>query len=84
MNYVLQVLFILVLMLLGFFARKRGMISAVGTSEMVRVLIAIIYPCLIFSSVGSTTSPSLVSNTSPETSTNPQRPLVMTPLLNSS
>lgn len=51
MNYVLQVLFILVLMGIGFLARKRGMVSAVGTSEMVRILIAIIYPCLIFSSV---------------------------------
>ena len=51
MNYVLQVLFILVLMAIGYVARKRGMISAVGTSEMVRIMIAIIYPCLIFSSV---------------------------------
>ncbi len=51
MNYVLQVLLVLVLMAIGFAARKRGMISAVGTSEMVRILISIIYPCLIFSSV---------------------------------
>jgi len=51
MNYVLQVLFILVLMAVGFVARKRGVVSAVGTSEMVRVLMAVIYPCLIFSSV---------------------------------
>jgi hypothetical protein len=51
MNYVLQVLFILVLMAIGFVARKRGVVSETGTSEMVRVLIAIIYPCLIFSSV---------------------------------
>jgi predicted permease len=51
MNYVLQVLFILVLMTIGYAARRRGMVSAVGTSEMVRVLIAVIYPCLIFSSV---------------------------------
>ena len=51
MNYVLQVVFILVLMLIGFVARRRGVVSAVGTSEMVRVLIAFIYPCLIFSSV---------------------------------
>lgn len=51
MNYVLQILFILVLMAVGYVARKRGMVSAVGTSEMVRVLIAVIYPCLIFSSV---------------------------------
>lgn len=51
MNYALQVLLILILIAMGFVARKRGMISAVGTSEMVRILIAIIYPCLIFSSV---------------------------------
>ncbi|MDF7808284.1 AEC family transporter [Pontiellaceae bacterium B12219] len=51
MNYVFQVVFILVLMTIGFVARKRGVISAVGTSEMVRILIAVIYPCLIFSSV---------------------------------
>lgn len=51
MNYVLQVLFILVLMAIGYVARKRGLISTTGTGEMVRVLIAIIYPCLIFSSV---------------------------------
>ncbi|MBT8041902.1 MAG: AEC family transporter [Pontiella sp.] len=51
MNYVLQVLFILVLMATGYLVRKRGLVSAVGTSEMVRILIAIIYPCLIFSSV---------------------------------
>jgi predicted permease len=51
MNYILQVLFILVLMAIGFVARKRGMVSAVGTSEMVRMLVGIIYPCLIFSSV---------------------------------
>ncbi len=51
MNYILQVLFILVLMTIGFMVRKRGIISAVGTSEMVRLLISIIYPCLIFSSV---------------------------------
>ena len=51
MNYVLQILFILTLMTIGFAARRRGMVSAVGTSEMVRVLVSIIYPCLIFSSV---------------------------------
>jgi len=62
MNYVLQVIFILVLMLIGFFARKRGMISAVGTSEMVRILIAIIYPCLIFSSVTKLNAEELGAN----------------------
>ncbi len=51
MNYVLQILFILILMAIGFVARKRGMMSAIGTGEMVRILIGILYPCLIFSSV---------------------------------
>jgi predicted permease len=62
MNYVLQVLFILVLMAIGFVARKRGVVSAVGTSEMVRVLIAIIYPCLIFSSVTRLNAQELAAN----------------------
>ena len=51
MIYILQILFVLALMLVGYLVRKRGMISAVGTSEMARVLMAVIYPCLIFSSV---------------------------------
>lgn len=62
MNYVLQVLFILALMAIGYFARKRGVVSAVGTSEMVRVLVAIIYPCLIFSSVTRLNAGELASN----------------------
>jgi predicted permease len=62
MNYVLQILFILVLMAVGYLARKRGMISAIGTSEMVRILIAIIYPCLIFSSVTKLNAQDLSAN----------------------
>ncbi len=62
MNYVLQVLFILVLMAIGFAARKRGVVSETGTSEMVRVLIAVIYPCLIFSSVTHLDAQELASN----------------------
>ncbi|VGO17417.1 hypothetical protein PDESU_06013 [Pontiella desulfatans] len=62
MNYVLQVLFILVLMTIGYAARKRGVVSAVGTSEMVRVLISIIYPCLIFSSVTKLNAQELAAN----------------------
>ena len=62
MNYVLQVLFILVLMTVGYVARKRGVVSAVGTSEMVRVLISIIYPCLIFSSVTKLNAQELAAN----------------------
>ncbi len=49
-------------MAVGYFARKRGMVSAVGTGEMVRVLIAIIYPCLIFSSITRLNAPELAAN----------------------
>lgn len=62
MNYVLQILFTLALMAIGFMARKRGMLSAVGTSEMARVLIAIIYPCLIFSSITCLNASELAAN----------------------
>lgn len=62
MNYVLQILFILALMAIGFAARKRGMLSEVGTSEMVRILVAIIYPCLIFSSVTRLNAGELAAN----------------------
>ena len=62
MDYALQIIFVLVLMALGFVVRKRGMISAVGTTEMVRVLISIIYPCLIFSSVTHLKAQELAAN----------------------
>ncbi len=62
MDYILQVLFVLVLMAVGYAARKRGLVSAVGTSEMVRVLIAIIYPCLIFSSITRLNTGELAAN----------------------
>jgi len=62
MDYALQVLFVLVLMTVGYVARKRGMVSAVGTSEMVHVLIAVIYPCLIFSSVTRLNAQELAAN----------------------
>ncbi|VGO21721.1 AEC family transporter [Pontiella sulfatireligans] len=62
MNYVLQVLFILVLMTVGYVARKRGVVSETGTSEMVKVLISIIYPCLIFSSVTRLNAGELAAN----------------------
>lgn len=62
MIYMLQVSLVLVLMAVGFMARKRKMISATGTSEMVRVLIAVIYPCLIFSSVTRLNASDLAKN----------------------
>jgi predicted permease len=62
MNYALQVLFVLILMTLGFAARKRGMVSATGTSELVRIMVSIIYPCLIFSSVTRLSIQDLATN----------------------
>ena len=51
MEYGLQVLLVLALMGVGFFARKQKILSATGTSELARILVSIIYPCLIFSSI---------------------------------
>lgn len=51
MTYSLQILFILVLMSLGWLARKRGIIGDAGTAEMTRLLISVIYPALIFYSI---------------------------------
>jgi len=51
MNFALQILFILVLMSLGWMARKRGIITEAGTSEITRLLMSLIYPALIFYSI---------------------------------
>lgn len=51
MNYILQILLILVLMSLGWIARRRGIISEAGTAEMTRLLIFVVYPALIFYSI---------------------------------
>ena len=62
MIYVLQVLFVLALMAVGYGARKRGVVGETGTKEMARVLMSIIYPCLIFSSVTRLNMGALLSN----------------------
>ena len=51
MNDVLQILFVLALMSVGIFARRRGLTSETGTKEMARLLVAVVYPCLVVSSV---------------------------------
>ncbi|MFA5688965.1 MAG: AEC family transporter [Kiritimatiellales bacterium] len=51
MNYVLQILFILALMSLGWIARRRKILTDTGTGELTRLLISIIYPALIFYSI---------------------------------
>lgn len=62
MNYILQVFFILILMAIGFVARRRGTVSAVGTSEMAHILVSVIYPCLIFSSLTRLNAGELAAN----------------------
>jgi len=62
MIYILQVLFVLGLMAVGYGARKRGVVGEAGTREMARVLMSIIYPCLIFTSVTRLNVQALVAN----------------------
>lgn len=62
MNYVLQIVFILLLMSSGWIARKRGMLSETGTAELTRVLMSIIYPALIFYSITRMTPGQLTGN----------------------
>lgn len=62
MDYALQVLFVLALMAVGYGARKRGLVSATGTSELARVLVSVIYPCLIFSSITRLNAQELAAN----------------------
>lgn len=62
MNYVLQIIFILLLMSSGWIARKRGMLSETGTAELTRVLMSIIYPALIFYSITRMTPGQLAGN----------------------
>jgi predicted permease len=49
--YVLQILFVLALMSVGWFARRRGLLSDTGVAELTRLLIGIIYPAMIFYSI---------------------------------
>lgn len=51
MNYILQILFVLLLMSIGWIARKRNVISEAGTAELARLLISFIYPAMIFYSI---------------------------------
>lgn len=62
MNYALQILFILVLMGLGWLARRRKIISEPGTAEITRLLISIVYPALIFHSITRLSAGQLARN----------------------
>jgi len=51
MIFLFQIICVLGLISCGYFARRGGMISAQGTTDLARICIAIIYPALIFVSM---------------------------------
>jgi len=62
MVYLLQILCIFALLACGFFARRRGVLSAEGTREMARLLVSLVYPCLIFVSITKLSARDLVAH----------------------
>lgn len=62
MTMTLQILAILSLMACGFFARRRGLLSEQGTRDMTHVLIAIVYPALIVTSILQLSAAGLARN----------------------
>jgi malate permease and related proteins len=51
MVFFFQILCVFMLVGAGFFARRRGLLTAQGTRDMARVAIALVYPALIFVSI---------------------------------
>ncbi len=51
MVFFFQILCVLGLVACGFFARRRGMLSAQGTNDLAHVSLSLIYPALIFVSI---------------------------------
>ncbi|MDR0994132.1 MAG: AEC family transporter [Verrucomicrobiota bacterium] len=51
MMFTLQILCILAMVCAGFFARRKGLLTAAGTHDLARVSLSIVYPALILSSV---------------------------------
>lgn len=62
MTFVLQIFCVFGLMACGFYARKRGLLSACGTRELARLATDIIYPALIFVSITSLSMADLKAN----------------------
>ncbi len=58
----LQVLFILLLLGAGWAARRFGLLTRIGTSELAKVLLGIVYPALILHSITRKSWPDLISN----------------------
>ena len=51
MIFFFQILCVLLLVSAGFFARRRGLLSAQGTNDLAKIAIALIYPALVFVSI---------------------------------
>ena len=51
MVFFFQILCVLGLVSAGFFARRRGLLSAHGTNDLAHVALSIVYPALIFVSI---------------------------------
>ena len=51
MIFLFQILCVLGLVGCGFYARRRGLLSAQGTNDLARTAIALVYPALIFVSI---------------------------------
>jgi len=62
MIFALQILCILGLVGCGFIARRRGLLSAQGTSDLAHLSVALIYPALIISSVTKLSASDLLAN----------------------
>ncbi|MFH0879193.1 MAG: AEC family transporter [Lentisphaerota bacterium] len=62
MYVALQIFFILLLLGAGVLARKAGMLTRIGTSELAKVLMGIIYPALILYSITRKSLADLIAN----------------------
>ncbi len=62
MTFALQILAIFGLIACGFYARKRQILSGQGTRELARLVMDIIYPALIFTSITSLSAADLAAN----------------------
>lgn len=62
MTFAIQILCVLGLMSSGYFARRRGWLTAQGTSDLARISIAFIYPALIVTSITRLSLDELITN----------------------
>jgi predicted permease len=62
MQVMIQILGVFLLFGIGILARKRGMLSGDSTRDLARILITIIYPCLIMHSITRNRLPDLAAN----------------------